>query len=60
VVRAGTAARVVLAGAPAELDFCEARLPVTDGGFVRTRWQKSSEGVRAETELPAGYRLEQG
>ena len=35
-------------------------LPVTDGGFVRTPWQKSSEGVRAETELSVGYRLEQG
>lgn len=41
------------------LDFCEARLPVADGGVVRTRWEKGSEGVRAETEVPAGYRLKQ-
>jgi len=61
VVQIDQVNRIVTVRPPqVSLDFCEARLPVADGGFVRTRWQKDSGGVRAETEVPAGYRLEQG
>ena len=61
VVQIDQVNRIVTVRAPqVSLDFCEARLPVADSGFVRTRWQKDSGGVRAEPEVPAGYRLEQG